>query len=317
MKIVSLTKKRVRWRIAPIGAARGRDEREAVIVAVQSDLGTTGLGEAAPLPGMSIDRIEDAERALTELAARLPLAIDSPGHATGLADRITTAPAARFAIETALLAALAQHARRSIASLWGTVPQGELACSVVVDDELDALAARTRWLKVKVGDVSFAADLERARRIARAVPGAQLRIDANRSWPRERVLERLHALANLPVQYVEEPCEGAHELLAERLPVPIALDESLVALGPRELATALASPQLAALVLKPTVLGGFARCLALADAAREHGHAPVVTHALEGPIGTAACVELARAIAADVAVGLAPHPALAGWAEAA
>ena len=317
MNILALTARRVRWRMAPVGAARGRDEREALILAVRSDLGTTGLGEAAPLAGLSIDRIEDAERAVAELAARLPIAIDSPGHATALADRITAAPAARFAIETALLAALAQHARRSIASLWGSVPQGELACSVVVDDEADALAAGTRWLKVKVGDATFESDLARVRRIARAVPTAKLRLDANRSWPRERALERLRALADLPVQYVEEPCEAAHELLDHPLPVPIALDESLVALGPRELERALAAPQLAALVLKPTVLGGFARCLALAAAARAHGHAPIVTHALEGPVGTAACVELARAIAADVAVGLAPHPALAGWAEAA
>jgi o-succinylbenzoate synthase len=309
MRIVDVHTLRVRWRIAPVGAARGRDAREALIVGVRSEDGATGMGEAAPLNGMSIDALEDAVHAVAELAVRLPVAIDSPGHATGIADRVTAAPAARFAIEAALLSVLAQHARVSVASLWGAVPLAELACAVVVDDELDARAANARTLKIKVGADDFAAELARVHRIARAAPGARLRIDANRQWPRGEVVARLHALCALPIEYVEEPCEAAHELLAEPLPLRIALDESLIALAPAALDRALASRGLAAIVLKPTLLGGFARCLALAGAARRHGVAPVVSHTLEGPIGTAACIELARAVGADVAVGLAPHPA--------
>jgi O-succinylbenzoate synthase len=98
--------------------------------------------------------------------------------------------------------------------------------------------------------------------------------------------------------------------------VRLALDESLLDLDAAALARALTSPRLAALVLKPTLLGGFARCLELAAAAHEHGVAPVITHTLEGPIGTAACTELARAVAADVPVGLAPHPALDHFTDA-
>jgi o-succinylbenzoate synthase len=309
MRIVAVEAKQVTWPIAPTGAARGRHQREALIVGVRTEDGATGLGEAAPLPGMSIDALDDAARAVEDLAARLPFAVEVPGHATGIADRITAAPAARFAIETALLAVFAQRAHVSVASLWGAVPLAELACAVVVDDELDARMAHARTLKIKVGGGDFASELARIHRIARAAPGARLRIDANRTWPRHEVLSRLHALCALPIEYVEEPSEDAHELLAEPLPLRLALDESLIALAPAELSRALGSPSLAALVLKPTLLGGFARCLALAGAARRHGVAPVVTHALEGPIGTAACVELARAVGADVAVGLAPHPA--------
>ena len=100
------------------------------------------------------------------------------------------------------------------------------------------------------------------------------------------------------------------------MPCRLALDESLIELGRDELERALESSQLAALVLKPTLLGGFARCFELATAARRHGVAPVISHTLEGPIGFAACVELARAIGADVPVGLAPHPALEQFGNA-
>jgi O-succinylbenzoic acid--CoA ligase len=322
MRIVGADYRIVRWPIAPRGAARGRaPERTALLLAVHDETGATGLGEAAPLPGMSIDDIGDAVRAVEELVARLPVTVEVPAHATSLADRITPAPAARFAIETALLAALVQratragHPRASIASLLAAIPQAELRNAVVVDDEADAraaVAAGAPCLKIKAPSP---ADLERVRRIARAVPETRLRVDANRGWPRADVRMLLASIAHLPVDFVEEPCEGAHELLAEPLMVRIALDESLVGLARDEIEHALESPKLAALVLKPTLLGGFARCLELAAAAHAHGVTPVVTHTLEGPVGTAACRELARAIGADVPVGLAPHAAELGYVQ--
>jgi O-succinylbenzoate synthase len=188
----------------------------------------------------------------------------------------------------------------------------------VVDDPdqaRSAYASGIRCFKIKLG-----ADdpLDRVRAIAAAAPGATLRIDANRSWPRADVLDRLAALAALPVEYVEEPCRDAYRLLhAGPLPCRLALDESLIELAADDLAAALRSPALAAVILKPALLGGLSACLALADLARASGVAAVASHALEGPIGTAACAELALALAADhapsPAAGLAPHAALAGW----
>jgi o-succinylbenzoate synthase len=308
MRIVDVATRIVRWPVEPIGAARGIwSERTSVVVAVRSDRGATGVGEAAPLPGVSIDDLDDALAATSALAGRVPLAIETPAHATGIADRVTAAPAARFAIETALLAAIAQHAGTSIAALWSALPLGELALAIVVDSERDAVRAAARGarcLKIK------AETPELVHRIARAVPGVRLRVDANRRWPQTEVWGWLASLAHLPIDFVEEPCIDSHALLADRLPCRIALDESLITLDRAALATALRSPDLAALVLKPTLLGGFAACLELAALAHASGVAPIVSHALEGPIGYAACTELARAIGADVPVGLGPHAAL-------
>jgi O-succinylbenzoate synthase len=152
--------------------------------------------------------------------------------------------------------------------------------------------------------------------IAAAAPEARLRIDANRTWPRGEVVDRLTALAHLPIDYVEEPCRGAHQLLAEPLPCKLALDESLLEMTSDEIERALCSPDLAALVLKPTLLGGFRAVLPLAARARRAGVAAIVSHTLEGPIGTAACAELALALGGEHPVGLAPHAALAGWSIA-
>jgi o-succinylbenzoate synthase len=324
------------------GAARGRSERAAVLLEVRGEGGAIGLGEAAPLPGMSIDTLDQTERAIAAFCATAPfeLVARAPAHADAsdtrpddfdatraqmrllpfeIVDRdvahlLVTAPAAaRFAIETALCDALAHDRGLSLAALFGPHP-GTLALAAVVDDPAAALrgyAAGIRCFKIKLGAED---PLDRVHAIAAAVPGATLRIDANRSWPRAEVTARLAALAHLPVEYVEEPCRDMHLLLhAAPLPCRLALDESLPGLSRDQLVTALHSPALAAVIVKPTVLGGLAAARALAALARRHGVTAVASHALEGPIGTAACAELARALAGDRPAGLAAHPALAGW----
>lgn len=314
LHIASVRTRTVRWPIAGTGAARGRTERAAILVEVTTADGHVGVGEAAPLPGTSIDSLAAATAGVAALAARAPLTVEATLEAIArLAAELTDAPSARFAIETAVLSALASQRCGPIADLLADSPARSLPVAVVVDspeDARQAVASGARTLKIKVGPDG---DVDRVLAIAAAAPGVVLRLDANRSWPRARVRERLFALAELRIELVEEPCVDAHTLLAEPLPCPLALDESLATISPASLDAALASPGLGALVLKPTLLGGFAACLALAARARLAGKAAVVTHCLEGPVGTGACAELALALG-GASAGLAPHAALARWA---
>ena len=315
MRIVALASHRATWRLDGSGSARGRSARAALLLEVRTARGAVGLGEAAPLAGTSLDTLDDAARAVSALAARLPF--DCTDDASALTAELPLAPAARFAIETALRSALATERNVSLASLLTGRPlHRSVPLAVVVDTPAEAARAFTagvRCLKLKVGTHDFWADLDRLRAIADAAPGARLRLDANRAWPRDAVHEWLAALSGLPIDYVEEPCLDAHLLLAEQLTCPIALDESLALLAPEVLDAALRSSSLAALVLKPTLLGGLHACVELARRARAAGVAAIVSHSLEGPIGTAACAELALAIGGEHAVGLAPHPALIAW----
>lgn len=331
MRIVSIAARTIRWSIASRGAARGRTERAAVVLEVRSDRGVVGLGEAAPLPGMSPDTLDDAERAVAAFAQRAPFELADREAASSFA---TSSPAARFAIETALLDALARNLGVPLSALLASpaggasagahvgaaryggplaIAQASVPLAAVVDDPATARRAwlaGIRCLKIKLG---AADDLSRVVSIAEAAPDARLRIDANRSWPRIEVAGRLAALSQLPIDYVEEPCSEAHLLLAEPLACKLALDESLIDLPPADLHAALRSPQLAALVLKPTLLGGLSTVLALAALARAAGVAAIISHGLEGPVGTAACAELALALGGAQPVGLAAHAALDGW----
>ncbi len=333
MIVAPLRVEQVRWRetawsIAGGGAARGVTTRTARIVEITLATGARGVGEAArgegeaaPLPGMSPDTLADVDAALATFAERLPLEVepggDLDGGAPDLGPLATTlaavaSPAARFALETALVTALAATRGTTLAALLAAHTGAALAAipvAIVVDTPAEAAAAAAagaRCLKVKVGP---AGDAARVRALHAAAPLATLRIDANRGWARTDVLGRLAALVGLPIAFVEEPCPDAHTLLAPGalpLPVPIALDESLATLDDAAISRALASPYLAALVLKPTLLGAFAT-LRLAARARAAGKAAIVTHTLEGTIGTAACAAIALALGGDTPAGLGPR----------
>lgn len=333
IRVVALAVHDLAWTLAGRGAARGRTERHGLVVELTADTGAIGRGEASPVPGMSPDRLADARAALAALHAPFELAAEPAAvfeRAAGVA-----APSARFAIETALLELVARTRGVTIAELFEPAGDPRLAAAfarireivagdpavslelsrvvptaVVVDDPAAAAAAvreGARCLKLKLGELPIADDVARVRAIAAAAPTARLRLDANRRWSRADVPAHLARLAGLPIDFVEEPCPDAHALLdGAPLALPIALDESLATLAPDLLFAALAAPGLGAVVLKPTLLGGYAACLAIAHLARLAGKPAIVTHALEHAIGFAACVELARIVGGEVAHGVAP-----------
>jgi O-succinylbenzoic acid--CoA ligase len=311
MNLVALDTRLVTWPLDGSGAARGRREQSALLVEIRTLAGAIGLGEAAPLLGISGDTLDDAGRSIGALRSMMPLdLVDDPTALGQLIEHFAPSPAARFALETAVLTALAAERGVALSALLGGGAE-TLPIAMVVDDLEAAQRAYelgVRHLKLK----SHAKDdFALARAIADALPDVRLRIDANRTWPEASVRDRLAMLAALPVEFVEEPCSDSRALLGEELPCKLALDESLSQLGEDEIAQVLRQPGLAAIILKPTLLGGVTSCLQLAARAREAGKRAIVTHTLEGPIGTAACAELALAVG-DVP-GLAPHPGLDSW----
>jgi L-alanine-DL-glutamate epimerase-like enolase superfamily enzyme len=278
---------RVSWTVAATGAAgRGRwPTRRAAVIGVPGARGWR-WGEAAPLPGFGDD---DLDRATAELAAWL----DEPRAPL-------TSPSARYAVE-------------QLARPPGPAPA--LTAAVVVDDPAAAaaaVAAGAPALKLKLDGHD---DRARVAAIRAAAPRAALHADANQIWPLAEVGDRLADLADLGLAYVEEPAAGLAARLRGPLAVPVALDESLA--DPereRWLPAALASGALAALVCKPTVLGGRAGLAPLWAAAQAAGVAVSVSHALEGPLALASHRALAAALAPTALHGLGPHPALAAWA---
>ncbi len=272
---------RTRWAITPGGAARDRTERSAIMLELVDEHGHAGRGEAAPVAGLSVDTLDEARAALRRFLDALPVEVSEFDDVARVAAAVT-APAARFAVETALLALLAARCGVDPRVLIPRVEGRVLAPSCVLGD--DPARGRSTFLKIKVGpDLDLAA----IEAIARAHPRARLRLDANRAWRREDTPARLVALSALPVDYVEEPCPDVLALIDGGLPegaCRIALDESLAAMSADDVSRAARSPAVAAFVLKPTLLGGLARCIELSRL----GPPVLVTHALESELGRSA-----------------------------
>ncbi len=338
MKISSLRLRRIGGRLPEFIANSGSSwkERHGLLVQLVTDDGRVGEGEASPLPGYSPDTLEECEAALAALAPAaldaLDLDLPGSGPAARMLRRWLAAhplpPAARFAVETALLGLVAGCTRRPVAELLGSpVPPHPLPLSALLPSPLRseellraaaaALARGLRTLKIKIGRPgAFEDELAALKALRRQVgPEIQLRLDANGAFPPAEASERLEALAGLRPEYIEEPVPlGQLAAFAERRApqVPLAADESLRvdALRP-ELLRAFAQGRIAVAVLKPTVLGGALACLDLASELLPLGAQLTVTHAFEGPTAFRSAMALASVLPGPVlAAGLDRHPGL-------
>lgn len=325
----SIELQRAAYRLdSPLRSAIGSwNERASLLVRLGSASGVEGVGEAAPLPGYSPETLEDCERALAALAAEplLALADESVPERLGQAARALVPehlPAARFALETALLDRAARGAGEPLWRLLaartpeGPGPAAVRLCALLPSDDPAAALARARELvarevgvfKLKIGPDRLGAAQAATLAALRGEHGRriELRVDANRtlgdSWR-----DTARQLAAYEVELLEEPIAAPPEQLAGS-PCPLALDESLQGLDPGGLERCLATSGARAVVLKPTTLGGLGACVQLAAAARARGCDVIVSHTLEGPIGWAACAHLALALVHPRAAGLAPLP---------
>jgi o-succinylbenzoate synthase len=309
--------------------ARGAWSQRTILVLELQGMGEPGHGEASPLPDYSPDSVDGCQAALlaisvTELAALE--ALRSPGELLAEAARLIPEefPAARFALETALLDRLGRHLRRPLWSLLQDLVSGlpanqagpvELCALLDSCDPERALAEARRQgssgvntFKLKIGPHVLQPEQAATLTVLRTALGRsiQLRLDANGSLDRSTWAETLQQVAAYDPQYVEEPLADPRPEDFARSSCPLALDESLRSLDQSSLLQFLSLPSCVALVLKPTALGGFSRCMALAGLARAHARALVVSHALEGPLGWLACAHLALALAPGAAAGLWP-----------
>lgn len=309
----------------PIGSAEAPEQRRAgLVLRLRDTEGNVGLGEASPLPGFSSDSIASCRAALAGLTPRaLDGCFDGTGDllrsfARARASLPPRAPAAAFALETALLDLACRRERRSPFELLRRPALPGVELNAVLDgtlagaDERALELARQGYgtLKLKLGR-RWEPALDTLTRLCER-GGLRLRADANRSLDAEALCLALPRLADLGIEFLEEPCVPELWAALPRRRPRLALDETL-GTG-RELSSLLRRAHADVLVLKPMALGGFSECLRLADTAQAMGCAVVVTHLFDGPIALAAASVLACVVQSpEFAAGLAPHEGLAAW----
>jgi L-alanine-DL-glutamate epimerase-like enolase superfamily enzyme len=290
----------------PIEAAWGTlSERELLRVTLTDRDGLSGVGEAAPLeaydgvPPAAVRAALDAYAAV--LAAAPPGAGPDELVARCADERLL--PQALAAIDLALWdlegrrAGAPVHALlhpRAAAAVPVNATIGATDRATAAATAAEAVAQGFRALKVKVGAGDDAGRLAAVR--AAAGPGVLLRVDANGAWADTvEAIANLRAIAPSGIELAEEPVHGVDALRELRAvsPVPVAMDETGAEPG------AIAAGAVDAVCLKISRSGGIGGVLRDAAAARAAGSAVYLASTYDGPIGIAAALHAAAALAAD------------------
>jgi L-alanine-DL-glutamate epimerase-like enolase superfamily enzyme len=286
----------------PLESSYGAVKERAILSVSLTDAdGLSGYGEAAPLEaydGVSVERVEQA------FEAYAPVLASSEGkNGAQLIDACRAAddlPAAFAAIDMALWDRAGRRAGRPVAALLTDRP----AQAVPVNATLSALdragaatqaaaavAAGFRCLKVKVGIGDDAGRVAAVR--AAAGPETDLRLDANGAWSVKEAVRAIELLSPVGLELVEEPTHGleAVRTVRERVAVRVAIDETAAEHG------ALGAGVADAVCLKISRCGGISGLIAAATLVRASGAEVYLASTLDGPLGVAAALHAAAALA--------------------
>lgn len=279
-------------------------QREGVLLELGDGAGAVGLGEASPLPGFSRETVEEAARQLRDLAAAVSGGEAAPGLPSEEAGLPPLSPSARFAFELALCGLGAASRGELLPGAVSPGPRARVPLNGLLSGSREEVLreagrlreAGYRAVKLKVGRCSVEDDIALVGELDSLLDGVvSLRLDANRSWSLGEASEFARGVAGVEIEYVEEPLADPALLrgFAEESGLPVALDESLAGLPPGRLGE---HGYAAALVLKPTLLGGVWRTLDLAGRGADLGIKSVVSSAFETGVGTLGLVALAAGI---------------------
>lgn len=261
-----------------------------------------GVGECAPLAGLSIDDRPDLEQKLQEIMElineqQVQLQAEKP---LPQELQLQEWPALRFALETALLDL--QHGGQRLL-YHNAFSRGETGIPIngliwmgdrkFMQEQIEKkLQEGYSCLKLKIGGLDFVQELEILQSI-REVAGAHeltVRVDANGAFSAQEAYKKLERLARYDLHSIEQPIrQKQHEDMAQLCaytPVPIALDEELIGVQEPEVKIQLLDtikPQY--IILKPTLVGGLAASAKWIGMAEERNIGWWITSALESNIG--------------------------------
>ncbi len=284
-------------------AAGERAVSDPVVVAVELMNGVTGYGETLPRPYVTGETVESVAKLLAgefvkELLAlradALPAALEMIDALPFLSESGYPCPAARAAVELALLDACLRATNRDVGEVagWLGLPGfgnpgsvRTIRYSVVLASDSIASLVRTVRLaglygicnfKLKVG---YPNDDERLRAVVKSIGkrlrrrAATLRLDTNGAWSLAEAVEKLNRWSDVPIAAVEQPLSKTDvddlPTLRERCNVDVCHDESLVTLEDAHRLLTLGVADW--FNIRISKCGGLLPAMRLAGFARHHG----------------------------------------------
>jgi len=322
-------------------------DRKGLLVVLTDDRGRCGYGEIAPLPGFESTTSERCLQDLPYLGKSLNGAclsydrFEISAPLMGIVEIPVSSWTAHtlFGVESALLGLYLRQERTE--GRYDAFPPSEDPLRIPVnglfiperaadglDRQLRELKSRgVTTVKIKIGRLSPEEDIRQIRRLVEKLgPGLSLRLDGNRNLTAAGYRRIYEALADLPVEYVEEPLGEEEREMAGDTPWPLALDESLsLVLDPEEPRLSALDPSVRTVILKPGMLNGLHAMAQVVTEARKSGIRTILSSAFNAgvtlavlgafsrlaglPPETVHGLDTLRYLAADV---LSPSPGISG-----
>lgn len=272
-----------------------------------------GIGEAALFPGHSKEFPAEVKTKLVELCA------DTTNWEARLEDDLIHVPSVRFAVEQCLRD-LEVHGSKLLFPSQFTLGQMNIPINGLVwMGDRDTMRMRLRdqvergftTVKMKIGALGMEEEFSLLEELREEFGPERitLRVDANGAYSAKEVMTVLERLARIDVHSIEQPISpGLYEVMTEvcrNSPVPIALDEDLIGLNTRRAKTDLLDhirPQ--HIVIKPSLVGGWASTREWIKLAEERNIGWWITSALESSIGLNAIAQFTATLPLQQAQGL-------------
>ena len=266
------------------------DYADVVHVSLTHD-GVTGFGEAAPIERYD----ESAQSAIAFVDEHGRLVGDDPFALEDIGERLAAIPgaqAAKSALDGALHDLQGKLLDIPTFRLLGLPRTGPPTSWTIWLGDPDDMARRAeraartyRRLKLKLGG-GDGLDVERVAAV-RGATDLPLMVDVNEWWTLEEALDVLPRLAELGVEYCEQPLragdEGGREL-KQRSPIPIYVDEDCHTLADVETCSEIAH----GINIKLAKSGGIREAIRMAHAARALRMGVMLGCMVESGLGIAA-----------------------------
>lgn len=294
------------------GTSRGYyTTRDIVIVKISSD-NFSAYGEAAPLPRLSIDDVDNYQ----ELIAKAVVEFKENGKLDF--DKYRSLPSIYFAFESALM-----HLNKKSLKLFDTpftnCNEGIKINGLVWMGDYELMRQRLiekiekgfECIKIKIGAIDLEDEISLLSKIRREFSDRdiQIRLDANGAFKADNALEILKRLSEFNIHSLEQPIAAGQidsmAKLVEKSPIDLALDEELIRVVTKEQKQKLLEwikPKY--IILKPSLHGGIKGSLEWIDIAKKLNIGYWITSALESNIGLNVIAQFASSLNINIPQGL-------------
>jgi o-succinylbenzoate synthase len=277
-----------------------------------------GIGEAGPLPGLSVDAVPDFEERLAKIVEDFNARKYSEVTWNEVRNFVPKEfPSIVFAFETALLD-LNNGGNRILFNndfvKGQRIPINGLIWMGDMDFMMGQISIKVsegfNCIKLKVGGLDFDRECDVLQYIRKRYfrDNIVIRLDANGAFKPDDVLYKLEQLHRFGIHSIEQPIKPNNphlEELCRKSPIPIALDEELIGKTDSvEMAHLLDTIKPQFIVLKPMLHGGLQCCEEWIRLAEQRNIGWWLTSALESNIGLNAIAQFTANYKIEIPQGL-------------